>query len=144
MKCRYNCCKFNGEVEKSKAVKEGSAYYHEECLKEKNLKKEIEEYYINNMPPTVMQILRKAIKQLINEKGFDAEFVLFTCRWIVRNRKPIKSPFGIIYYCTNDKVYGEWNRKKVTKNYNKIKNMEVSDKKVVFNYKPQKRITDLI
>ena len=75
MKCRYSYCKHGGEVSKEDAIKEGGSYFHKDCHKEKQLKQQIEEYYLSNMPPCTLQILRKVIKQLIHEKNMEAEYV---------------------------------------------------------------------
>ncbi|MGL5151856.1 MAG: hypothetical protein ACRC7N_14915 [Clostridium sp.] len=149
MKCRYADCKLGKVVSKEEAIKDGSAYYHKECLREKQLKAKIEEYYLENMPSTTLMLLRKVIKQLLTEKGYSAEYILHVCKWIVANKKPIKVPFGLINYCTNEYVFQEWNEKKISEEYNKIKdnvNKIESYDKPSFRYKPtnKKKFTDII
>lgn len=150
MKCRYgDNCKFDGEVKKEESIKEGTAYYHKECLEEKKIKVKIEEYYLENMPQTTMSLLRKVIKQLIRDKGYEASYVLYVCEWIVKNRKPIRVPFGLINYCTNDYIYQEWNKKKINLEYKKMQEEKVEIENCdtpSFSYKPtsKKKITDLI
>lgn len=138
MKCRYgDNCKFGGEVSKEESVKEGNAYYHEECLKEKKLKKEIEQYWIDNMPPATLSVLRKVIKQLLNNKS--AEYVLFVLKYINNNKKPINNPFGLINYCNDLRLENEFKRIITNKNFQQIKKNIVENKdnnKVTFTYKP--------
>lgn len=149
MKCKYSYCKHGGEVDKDKAFREGNNYYHEDCYKEKTLKQEIEEYYLANMKDTTLQLLRKVIKQLIHEKKYDAEFVLYTLKYITKNNKPINSPFGLLNYCTDNRIHTEWKNSIINKQYKEMKensNTDTSeDNKVIFTYKPStKKVTDII
>lgn len=149
MKCRYKYCKHGGEVDKSIAVKEGNAYYHKECLHEKKTKQEIEDYWNNNMPYAVLQILRKVINTLINDKDISADFILFTLKYIKENNKPINNPFGLNSYCTNVDIINRFKKININKKYREIKEDENNNieiyKKVEFKYnKPKKRNTDII
>ena len=75
MKCGYNNCKHGGEVSKEEGIKIGTRWFHKECAKEKELKKEIEDYWFKNINPgTVIQILRKAINDLA--KLYDTDYIL--------------------------------------------------------------------
>lgn len=147
MKCRYKYCKLGGEVDKNIAIKEGNAYYHKECLCEKHLKEEIETYYINNMPPCTLQILRKVIKQLVHEKNFEAEYILFIEKYIKQNKKNINNPFGLISYCNDGNLSELFKKEKIAKEYNKIKkeNNDLEFKDFKFTYKPPKnKWTDIL
>lgn len=149
MKCRYKYCKNNNEVEKANAIKEGGAYFCKECYKEKSLKQEIEDFYLANMPQTTLQLLRKVIKQLINDNGMDAEYVLYVVKYIKTNNKPLKVPFGLNNYCNNGYMLEEFKKSKVNKVYKEMKNIksdiESNENKVTFTYKPSTRkITDII
>ena len=149
MKCRYSYCKHGGEVDKEKAIKEGNSYYHEDCLKEKRLKCEIEQYYINNMPPTTTQLIRKVIKQLIHEKGNSADYLLFVLKYIKENNKPINNPFGLVNYCSDNRTYMLFHKQEINKEFKQLdmnveyvpnENMEIK-----FTYKKgNKKITDII
>lgn len=149
MRCRYgDNCKYGGEVDKKIAVKDGNAYYHKECLKEKKLKQQIEEYYMVNMPSTTLAILRKVIKQLLNNNK-SAEYILFTLKYIKKNNKPINNPFGLMNYCNDYKIYEEFKKDIIDEKYKELKNnisknIYIHDD-VKFTYKPKnKKITDII
>lgn len=139
MKCRY--C--GQDVPKEVAVKDGG-YYHSHCHKEKAFKKEIEEFYIDNMKPTTLVQIRKAIKQMIDKK-IDAEYILWTLKDIKLKNKVLNSPFGIIGYCTNSKNEEEYKKYKVNQEFKKVtKEFEVGEI-VNFTYKPNgKKVTDII
>lgn len=145
MKCKYSYCKFDGEVDKKDAIKIGNLYYHKECLCEKELKQQIENYYIKNMPSCTLQILRKVIKQLIHEKNVDADFVLYTVKYIKKNNKPINNPFALLNYCNDNRIISEYKDNIVKERYKKINNFNSGDENISFQYKPNKKnIPDII
>jgi len=149
LKCRYSYCKHNNEVNKEDAVKEGNSYYHKDCLKEKQLKSEIESYFLSNMPSTTMQLLRKVIKQLIHEKHYSAEYVLFVLKYIKNNNKPINNPFGLINYCGDNRIYTLFNKQEINKKFKEIdmgtEYIPKEESEVKFTYKnSNKKITDII
>jgi hypothetical protein len=137
LKCRYSYCKHDGEVLKDEAVKEGNCYYHKDCLEEKTIKQQIEEYYLANMPSTTLQILRKVVKQLVHEKNTPADYVLFVLKYININNKPINNPFGLVNYCSDYKLKNEYSHKNATNKYKDIKNNiinNIDDKEIKFTY----------
>lgn len=139
MKCRY--C--SSDVPKEESIKDGG-YYHKHCHKEKMLKKEIEEFYIENMKPTTLVQLRKAIKQIL-DKNIDAEYILWTLKDIKTKNKILNSPFGIIGYCMNVKNEQEFKKHKVNSEFKKIDKEFTVGEVTTFKYNPSsKRITDII
>jgi hypothetical protein len=148
MKCKYSYCHHGGEVEKEEAVKIGNSYFHKDCYHEKELKQQIEEYYLNNMPSCTLQILRKVIKQLIHEKNNSADYILFVLEFIHKNNKPINNPFGLINYSNDYKLKNEFKKITIRDEYNKTINtnkLNTSDDSIVFTYTPtNKKITDIL
>jgi hypothetical protein len=98
LKCRYNHCRHNNEVQKEVAVKEGNCYYCPDCYQEKKTKQQIEEYYSVNMPQTSIQILRKVINQLLYKNNYEAEYILFMLIKIHNNNLKINNPQGRLLY----------------------------------------------
>jgi hypothetical protein len=148
MKCKYSYCHHGGEVDKESAIKVGNSYFHNDCYHEKELKQQIEEYYLKNMPSCTLQILRKVIKQLIHEKNNSADYVLFVLNYIHKNNKPINNPFGLVNYCNEGRLKTEFNNREISIKYKEVKKdldnkSEVQEMK--FDYKPTtKKWTDLI
>lgn len=146
MKCGYNNCKLGGEVSKEEGIKSGSRWFHRECLKEKELKTEIEMYWLSQINRgTVLQILRKAIKNLV--AIYDAEYVL----WVIKSCKSknirLSHPMGLKSLCSDNRFFDEWNKGRVNKEYKKIKDEIVlqTSNDVQFSYTPKrKKITDII
>ena len=148
MKCRYKYCKNNFEIAKEDALKINGAYYCPSCHKEKTLKHEIEEYYINNMPTTTIQLLRKVINQLLYTNKYEAGYVLFILKKIHINKLKINNPFGLGSYCNEGRNITEWKVIKTNEEYKSIKDkiIQNNDKEEIkFLYKEDnKKWTDLI
>ncbi|MBU3186547.1 hypothetical protein [Clostridium estertheticum] len=149
MKCRYKYCTHESkDVDKEDAVKDGTSYFHKDCFKQKSVKQEIEAYYIENLPTTAIQLLRKAINILLNENPYSAEYVLFIIKKIHVNNLVINNPFGIAYYCHEGRNIKEWKKIQTNIKFKEIKNeiVQVNDdeNKVKFTYKPNKKWNDLI
>jgi hypothetical protein len=148
MKCKYSYCHHGGDVEKENAIKVGNSYFHKDCYHEKQLKQQIEEYYLNNMPSCTLQILRKVIKQLIHEKNNSADYVLFVLEFIHKNNKPINNPFGLANYCNEGRLKTEFKNQEISKKYKEVKKdlddiLEIQE--IKFKYRPTtKKWTDLI
>lgn len=147
MKCGYSKCRYGGIVEKEVAEKVGNRYYHKECLNEKNLKLQIEKYWQENFPQSTLVILRKAINNLIEKNGYDADYILYVMKWIKINNKIIRYPMGLVNYCNNVSLKDEYKNINIKKEYKKIKKdikiEEVDDFK--FNYSPKiGKFTDII
>lgn len=147
MKCGYGTnCKHDGDVSKEEAIKVGTRYYHKDCLKEKELKVEVEQYWNDNFPQCNVSVLRKAIKTLIT-KGNDIEYVLMVMKWVKVNKKPLNYPMGISSYCNNAELRKEWEKKKINEEYSKFKNETIQTKNetVKFDYKPNRyKFTNII
>ena len=148
MKCRYKYCKNGFEVKKEDAIKEGSSYYCKDCYKEKELKKQITDYYLQNLPTTAVPLLMKVINQLLYTNNYEAEYILYIVKKVHTNGLKINNPFGLTYYCNDGRNITEWKSKKTNIEYQNIKNAIVQNdnvKKVQFMYKPSnKKWTDLI
>lgn len=147
MKCRYKYCKYGGEVEKSVAVKEGSSYFHEQCYKEKNIKLEIETFWNDNMPNAQPILIKKAINQLVHDKNYEADYVLYVIRYIKNHQRKINTPFGLLNYCDSLEMKNTYKKYKTIVEYDKIKNIEIDYEPEVIKFtykKSDRKITDLI
>jgi hypothetical protein len=111
MKCAYGKnCKCGGEVEKSIAIKISNKYYHEQCLVEKQAKKDIEDYYKENINPNEpVKNIRIAIGSFINKNGYDAEYVLFCLKY---KAKKLNSIYGLSYPLSNKQNYEDYKKDK--------------------------------
>lgn len=129
-KCRYAHCKHVGEpVDKEKGVHVGSAYYHEDCYKEKELLREIERYYIDNFErDPIMQALRKVINTIVFTQGKSPEFLMYALRYTKSNNIPLKHPAGIYYLMKDEKIIESWvahtNRKKVNFDFPQVEDLK--------------------
>lgn len=144
MKCRYKYCKFGGQVDKEDAVKEKNYYYHKACYKEKQYKKQIEDFYYDKFPPNEsIQIVRRAINNYVHKDCYDPQYILF----VLHKQIKLNSIFGLKYYLQNNEFQQEFQKEKAKiliykQNNNSVKIENPSS----FQYKPpqQQRWGDLI
>ena len=111
--CRYKYCKHDSKkLEKEDAVKDGNAYYHQDCYEEKQNKNELFKM-MNSYMTTTSPAARvwKAINTLIHEKDIDSGLLKFALSEYIKTKKPLRYPEGI-YYVITDEVVKEDNRMK--------------------------------
>lgn len=144
MKCAYKFCKFNKEVKENEGVRYKNRWHHKECAEERKNKDSIRELFINKIDPkTNKAMLNKAIKQLINDKGYDSKLVLFSLNFAIQNNIKLNSPFGMHYLVANDKILKSYEEKILFKEQNKIVNKILQNKEsgeeTKFTYNPSKK-----
>lgn len=116
MKCRWSHCKHGGEVDKSEAVQVGSAYYHKDCYTEKKSIEDIITVYTERVDPNpIIPAIRKVINDLIFNKGYDAEYLLYAVNYCLDHGWKLKYPGGLYYVAKNDDVKTGWARKNMAK-----------------------------
>ncbi len=135
MKCMYTQCKLGGEVDKDIAVKSGRYYYHKECFKEKEQKKEIEKMYYdkfqNNEP---IQAVRRAINKYVNKDNYEPEYILF----VLNENIKLNSMFGLIYYLRNDNFSNKYNKEKAKQIKFDVDKVNIEESHTI-QYKKKKR-----
>lgn len=141
MKCGYKYCKNGGVVSKEEGIKDGKRYYCKDCFNKKNTKSEIEKYYIDNIDKRVMlTLLRNAIKQLVDDKEYEADLVLYMIKWVVSNKQKINNPNGLNYYISNEKMLDAYKSEILSKKGKEVlKEIEdniIKNKDVQFKYNP--------
>lgn len=104
--CGYTFCKHMGErVPPDVAVKDGTRYYHPDCLKEKEEKKQIIDlyykYYHSNED---MRLVTKHINTLISS-GNDSNYILFCMCQCIREKVPFKSIYTLGWEVKNKSVW---------------------------------------
>ena len=141
VKCRYSGCNHdNKEMDKKDAVQVGNAYYHEDCLRDKENRKNIVDLFIKYINPNpVYAQLNAVIRTIVDQKGVSSDFLLFGLRYYIEHKIPLNYPQGLHYVVQNKQVIAE---------YNKVKEKELKAKtnfvmpevnnEVEFNYKPTK------
>lgn len=134
MKCRYKNCKFGGEVEKKDAIKIGSAYYHKECRKEIDHKKQIEDLYYNKFKLNEhVGKVKSAINKYVDEYG--TEYVLF----ILNQDVKLNSIYGVSYYLKDNRFRQSFNREKAKLIKFDIDEIEIEKSEEITYKKPRKR-----
>lgn len=141
VKCKHGNCKHESrEVEKSEAIKSGNSYYHADCYKDKENRKEIIDLFVKHINPNpVYKQLQSVITTILDQKGLSSDFLLFGLKYYIEHKIPLNYPQGLHYVVQN---------KQVIASYNKVKEKEIMKKEnfvvpentdeVEFTYKPTK------
>ena len=141
VKCRYGKCKHESkDIEKSEAVKSGNSYYHADCLKDKENRKEIIDLFSKHINSNVIYSqLQTVIKNIVDDRGNDSAFLLFGLKYYINHKIPLNYPQGLYYVIQNKDVIAEYNKMKEKKVIAK-ENFVISENvdEVEFSYKPTK------
>jgi hypothetical protein len=149
MKCGYTHCLFNGEVDKDNAVKVGSRYYHQECLKQKQDKDEVRKLYLEQVNPTeVVKVLNAVINNIVDVKKVNAEFLLYALRHAIQNKFTFHNSAGLYYIINNSYIKKQYqtyiNKLQVKDLKDNIENIK-TEREVEFTYtQDQKSLWDRI
>lgn len=111
MKCRYNHCKHGGEVDVNEAVKVGKAYYHKDCLKEKQEIEEVMKVYEEKVDPhPIYNRLRKVINTIVYDYENGSDFLLFALKRYLAQGKRLNHPEGLYYVVKDYSAKEAWAR----------------------------------
>ena len=141
VKCRYSNCKHDSkEIEKEKAVKSGNSYYHEDCFKDKENRKEIIDLFTKHINPNpIYSQLQTVIRTIVDQKGVSSDFLLFGLKYYITHKIPLNYPQGLYYVIQNKQVitgYNRLNEKTLMAKENFI--IPTNSDEVEFAYKPTK------
>lgn len=104
-KCKYKYCKHNGIVLKDEAVKEGNAYYHSDCLKEKNEKKQIIDIFYKYINKTeVGAQLTRTVNTIVSTNRATSEFLLYALCYVIHHKIPLNHVAGLYYIINNNEI----------------------------------------
>lgn len=141
VKCKYGKCKHESrEIEKSEAVKSGNSYYHADCLKDKENRKEIVDLFATHINPNVVFTqLQAVIRTIVDDRGNSSDFLLFGLRYYIEHKIPLNYPQGLYYVIQNKEMIAEYKKMK-TKEVMVKENFvtPVSSNEVEFSYIPTK------
>jgi hypothetical protein len=149
VKCGYNHCLFDGEVDKENAVKVGTRYYHKECLKQKQEKDEVRKLYLEQVNSTeIVSVLNSVINNIVHIKKVDSGFLLYALKHAIQNKFVFHNPAGLHYIINNayiKKQYQNNTSKLQIKEFkNNIADINI-EKEVEFTYtQEQKTLWDRI
>lgn len=126
MKCRYAHCKHeNKDIPKGEEVKNGTGYWHKDCLKESMDIREIVSVFQQEINPNVVIAqLRRTINDIVYNKGYGADFLLFGLNYYVLHGITLNYPAGLYYVLQNKDVQKEWKKIQDNKIKAELKNHE--------------------
>lgn len=141
MKCKYAHCKHESkDIPKGEEVKNGSGYWHKDCLKESLEIREIVSVFQQEINPNVVVAqLRRTINDIVFSKGYGADFLLFGLKYFVSHKITLNYPAGLYYVLQNRDVQNEWNKKQENKIKAEIKNYDFTGQEetqpIIYKYK---------
>ena len=141
VKCKHGNCKHESrEVEKSEAIKSGNSYYHADCYKDKENRKEIIDLFVKHINPNpVYKQLQSVITTILDQKGLSSDFLLFGLKYYIEHKIPLNYPQGLHYVVQNKQVIASYNivkEKEIMKKENFV--VPENTDEVEFTYKPTK------
>ena len=111
--CGFKYCSHETKkVPEGEAVKSGTKYFHEDCLKIRDNMEAVKRVYYENVSNTVvMSQLVKVIQTIVINKGVDSEYLLFALKLAIANKIAINSPYGLHYIIDYSNIKNAWNAK---------------------------------
>lgn len=140
VKCGYSkCLHENKEIEIDQAVKDGTRYYHPDCLKTKENIKEIVDFFVNNFNPNpVYSQLQAVVSNIIFKKNISSDYLLFALKYYAKNNLNLNYPQGIYYIIQNKSVQREYD-KQLSKKQKSIQISIEEEEDQLFTYKAPKQ-----
>ena len=124
MKCRYKYCILGGEVAKEDAIKQGSAYYHPQCLREQNNKAEIRKILFEINPTGIASVINSVIFDITHRKNVSSELTLF----VLKNRDfEIYNAKGLYLLINSKKLLDKFAKLQNSKVKVDVENVEVKE-----------------
>ena len=120
--CGFKYCSHeNKKVPETEAVKSGTRHFHEDCLRIRDNMEAVKRIYYEKISSTVvMSQLVKVIQTIVIQKKVDSEYLLFAIKFVVAQKIPIRSPYGLHYIIDHADVKKAWNAKKANDERKKI------------------------
>lgn len=145
VKCRYKYCSHEiKDIPKENAIKVGNSYYHSDCYKESQEKKQVADLFFKHCnkdsPPPQ---LWRTINDIVHKKGVSSELLLYGINYYIRNNIPLNYPPGLYYVVANKEMNSEYAKHKFSKQ--KIEFRTSGEIGTKFNYKKKKKtLNDLL
>lgn len=109
-KCSYKYCKILDNFDPELAVKENGKYYHLECYEKKQAKNKVFELFCNYVTNDESGLfIRKIISKWIDKDNVSPNYLQFTMKFIIDNKIPLRSIFGLGLVMKNKKVIKAYN-----------------------------------
>lgn len=141
-KCSYKYCKNPESIDPESAVYDGGKYYHLSCYERKQAKLEVFDLfceYVSNNESGLF--IKKKISDYIDKEGYSPSYVLFTMQFIIKNKIPLKSIFGLKIVMNQKRVKDAY--EKCVQKY-QTTNINTDNKEFEFKKENKGRWQDLI
>ena len=132
-KCRYKYCKNPTIEDENDCIEENGLRYHFACYEKKVIKGDVFDAfcgYVHNNENGLL--IKKKIKDYIDVEGYSPSYVYFTMYYIIKNKIPLHSIFGLKFVMNQKKVQDEY--QKVLDKYD---NMKIEPENLDFVYRKE-------
>lgn len=103
----------NIDIDSEEYTKRGSQYYHTDCVKISDTIKEMRDLWYQNIDENVdFRILNRVVSDLIFNKGYSADYILFCIRYSIENGNRLRFPPGLRYCVEFDNYKSAYNLEK--------------------------------
>ncbi len=147
VQCTYKYCVHeNKTVDINTAIKKRGKYYHPECIKDQENRKEIIDLFVNYINPNpVYKELQRVINTIILRKHIDSDFLLFGLKFYIKHKIPLNYPQGLYYVIQNKDVITAYNKALVsTLNKNSFSINETSNSDFQYTPRKEKTVADIV
>lgn len=110
MKCAYkHCLHESPDVEKADAVKVGKRYMHPDCAAHQKAYIEVAQFYQDNAKQPAKPVeLYKVLNDLIFERRFTPQYILFVMKMAINSGTEMHSPRFLCYLVDDDNYRHKW------------------------------------
>ena len=140
-KCQYPDCPHGGVIQPdTDFVMVGKRRMHPDCAKKsENIIKVRDLYYEKISDTVVMSQLVKVIKEIINKKNIDSDYLLFALSYCIEHDIEVNSPYGLYYIIDYRQIKEAWRNQHNKTIADKVRHqkIEVERPANTFSYKPE-------
>lgn len=113
--CRYPHCKHNDRIidlNVDKYIKDGGAYLHEDCYKNKSDIQLIKSLWQEHISPTVVNSqLMSILNKLIFDNNISTDYILFVMQYCIDHKCRLQYPPGLRYYVDSPEIKEAYKKK---------------------------------
>lgn len=134
-KCAYKYCK-NPEIQnENEMIRDNGKCYHFACYEKKTIKNEVFLAFCNYVTNEESGIfIRKKISDYVDKENYNANYVLFTMNYIIKNQIPLRSIWGLKKVMDRDKV-----KQLYEQTLNKLRPVNVPKEEKTFKFEREEK-----
>lgn len=134
-KCAYKYCK-NPEIQnENEMIRDNGKCYHFACYEKRAIKNEVFLAFCNYVTNEESGIfIRKKISDYVDKENYNANYVLFTMNYIIKNQIPLRSIWGLKKVMDRDKV-----KQSYEQTLNKLRPVNIPKEEETFKFEREEK-----